>query len=296
MQELDQNRRRADSALGEAVWRAYHTVVLLGKDNTLREVDLGRHNSSSTGSLMALIQRELRKFDDIVTDVSPNFLVRNWPPAFVEWSTKSIRDACFASPQFPKLLDPASVRDTVARGVSNGILGYVGKAADGHYRPFSYKQPLASADVEITDDMYVITAETAEAYVRAQAKAEPELPLVDAKSTTEHGVKEPAGTYGVGPTTSLAPQPVQPELGALAGGLATKSTIPTTLTWTGDIPAQKWVNFYMKVLTKISTGSDLRLTLRVVASSDQGFSQQKADEMRAALRELGLADVVIVGE
>jgi methylmalonyl-CoA mutase cobalamin-binding subunit len=38
----------------------------------------------------------------------------------------------------------------------------------------------------------------------------------------------------------------------------------------------------------------LQLTLRVVASSDQGFSQQKADEVRAALRELGLTDVVVV--
>ena len=146
--------------------------------------------------------------------------------------------------------------------------------------------------------MYVITAETAEAYVHAQAKAEPELPVVEAKSTTEVGIREPADTYGVGPTTSLAPQPVQPELGAsagaAAGGLATKSTIPTTLTWTGDIPAQKWVNFYMKVLTKISAGADLKLTLRVAASSSQGFSQQKADEMRAALRELGLDDLIKV--
>jgi hypothetical protein len=60
------------------------------------------------------------------------------------------------------------------------------------------------------------------------------------------------------------------------------------LTWNGDIPAQKWVNFYMKVLTKISSGSNLQLSLRVVATNDQGFSQQKAEEMRAALRELGL--------
>ena len=268
--------------------------MLLGKDNRLRTIDIGPTNSSAANSLLTLIVRELRKYGEVDDSPSPNFLVRNWPPAFVEWSTKSIRDACFASPQFPKLLDPASVRDTVARGVSNGILGYVGKAEDGHYRPFSYKQPLASADVEITDDMYVITAETAAAYVRAQAKVEPELPVVDAKFTAELGVREPAGTYDASRETSSVPQPVQPELGASAGGLATKSTIPTTLTWTGDIPAQKWVNFYMKVLTKISTGADLKLTLRVAASSSQGFSQQKADEMRAALRELGLDDMISV--
>ena len=228
-EQLRRNLGKARSDLKETVWSAYSKIVLLGKDNRLRTIDIGPTNSSAANSLLTLIVRELRKYGEVDDSPSPNFLVRNWPPAFVEWSTKSIRDACFASPQFPKLLDPTSVRDTVARGVSNGILGYVGKAADGHYRPFSYKQPLASADVEITDDMYVITAETAEAYVRAQAKAEPELPVVEAKSTTEHGVKEPAGTYDVGRETSSAPQPVQPELGASAGGLATKSTIPDDL-------------------------------------------------------------------
>jgi hypothetical protein len=44
-----------------------------------------------------------------------------------------VRDAFFASPQFPRLLNPDSVKDTIARGVENGMLGYVGKKGDGSY-------------------------------------------------------------------------------------------------------------------------------------------------------------------
>ena len=72
--------------------------------------------------MVKLIVDRLRQDGDIETGVSPNFLVRNWPPAFTEWSTKSTRDAFFASPQFPRLLDGDSVKETIARGVSSIIV------------------------------------------------------------------------------------------------------------------------------------------------------------------------------
>jgi hypothetical protein len=67
---------------------------------------------------------------------------RNWPPAFKEWNTRSVRDAFFASPQFPRLLNPDSIKDTIARGVENGMLGYIGKKADGSYAPFHWNSSL----------------------------------------------------------------------------------------------------------------------------------------------------------
>ena len=96
--------------------------------------------------------------------MSPNFLVRNWPPAFKEWNTRSVRDAFFASPQFPRLLNPNSIKDTIARGVENGMLGYVGKKADGSYAPFHWNSSLPLQDVEISDDVFLIQRELAEAY------------------------------------------------------------------------------------------------------------------------------------
>lgn len=47
-----------------------------------------------------------------------------------------MREAFFASPQLPTLLNAEVIRDTIAGGVSNGMLGYVGKATEGKYEPF----------------------------------------------------------------------------------------------------------------------------------------------------------------
>jgi len=102
--------------------------------------------------------------------VSPNFLARNWPPAFREWNTKLVRDTFFASPQFPRLLNPDSIKDTIAGGVENGMLGYVGKKTDGSYAPFLWNTTLLPQDVEISDDVFLIQREVADAYKAAGVK------------------------------------------------------------------------------------------------------------------------------
>src|SRR5438309_8958865 len=115
----------------------------------------------------------LRQDGDLETGISPNFLVRNWPPAFKEWNTKSVRDSFFASPLFPRLLDCDSIKDTIARGVENGMLGYVGKKADGSYAPFHWNSSLPSQDVEISDDVFLIQRELAEAYKAGTSTSTP---------------------------------------------------------------------------------------------------------------------------
>ena len=326
--QLNKNRLGAQSILKEAVWRVYNKVVLLGKDNSLREVDLGRQNSSSAPNLLMLIVRELRKFDDIVTDISPNFLVRNWPPAFTEWSTKSVRDAFYASPQFPRLADPAAIKETIAKGVSNGMLGYVGKAADGGYEPFYFNEHLGAADVEITDDMYIVSKETAVAYSKktdqvlkaiviapSQATALPRgqqsfavqgyddkgqtMPVKGVAWSTEGGTISADGVFTAGDAQGRF------TITATADGLQATATIAvddhvppppppppppqiTRLIWSGDIPPQKWVNYYMKVLTKFASNNEMTLSLQVEIRNSGGISEHQVEEMKAALRELGL--------
>jgi len=109
----------------------------------------------------------LRGSDDIEKDSpSPRFLVKNWPPAFTEWDTKSVRDAFFASPLFPRLLNATAIKETIARGVTEGLLAYVGKVDGGNYSPFIYKKPLDMADVVISDDMFIIKSEEAEKHIQ----------------------------------------------------------------------------------------------------------------------------------
>jgi hypothetical protein len=159
--QLSINLKKAQRDLKESVWRTYHKVTLLGKNNELQTIDLGLTHSSSAESLITSILNRLRQEGHVETSISPNFLVRNWPPAFKEWSTKSVRNAFFASPQFPRLLNPDSIRDTIARGVANKMFAYVGKPESGKYKSFYYDTSLSETDIEISDDMFIITGEEA---------------------------------------------------------------------------------------------------------------------------------------
>jgi hypothetical protein len=67
---------------------------------------------------------------------------------------------------------------------------------------------------------------------------------------------------------------------------------PGALKWTGQIPAQKWMNFYTKVLSKFAGAQGLKLTLSNEVSPEGGISSQRIEETRMALQELGLSSSV----
>ena len=131
--QLDDNIKKSRRDLKEGVWRCYNNVALLGKNNEVRFIDLGNMHSSAAASIIQFIVNELMHVDEIQTGIGPNLLVRNWPPAIPEWNTRAVRDAFFASPLFPRLLNADAVKETIARGVSNGQLAYVGKTGSGRY-------------------------------------------------------------------------------------------------------------------------------------------------------------------
>lgn len=294
--QLTESVKKAQREFQESVWRAYKHLVLLGKDNQLRHVDLGLPHSSAAGSMLSFILNRLQQDGDVTDAIGPAFLARNWPPAFVEWSTRSLRNAFFASPVFPRLLRPDAIRDTIARGVSQGILGYVGQA-NGTYLPFHYKEPLSAQDVEISDDMFIITAATAETQLAAQ---QPKPEVV---------VNPPDGPKGNGDETPPKPEKLgqnggeQPERGGQTSGDYTPDdkpmpptpTMVTEIGWAGQIPSQKWMNLYTKVLTKLVNAGQLTLRLEIDFSAPGGISPQKVEEIRQALRELGLPDQIDVG-
>ena len=178
--QLVESIKKAQRDLKEAVWRTYKNVMLLGKDNQIRTIDLGLVHSSAAESLIQFIVNQLRQVDEIQSGISPSFLMRNWSPAFKEWSTRAIRDAFYASPVFPRLLNAEAIKQTVVRGVQDGLLAYVGKGRDGRYVPFFFERSVDPSEVEISDETFIITRETALAYREAQTKpggCEP--PIID---------------------------------------------------------------------------------------------------------------------
>jgi len=326
--QLKENREKAKRDLKESVWRTYKTLALLGKDNQLRIVDLGLVHSSAAVTIVNFIIERLEKDGEIEKGISPNLLVRNWNPAFKEWSTKAVRDAIFASPLFPRLINPETIKDTIARGVEGGLLGYVGKPTAGDYQPFIYGSSLSAQDVEISDDMYIITRETADAYKKLKEKPPTlaTLALSPADIQIEPSKKQTflvqgLDQYGQGISVSrvewkatggtidndgvFTADQDEGSFFVTASSASIKGTAtltvakagkqppkppitPGLLKWSGEIPAQKWMNFYTKVLSKFANAQGLRLTLTVEVSAPGGISSQKIEETKVALQELGL--------
>jgi len=151
---LARNLNRAEGDMKEAIWRAYRNLCLLGPDNKLRQIDLGQVTSSMARSIVDLILNELTRTDEITSGVGANKLLKYWPPALTEWSTRGVRDAFFSSPQLPRLLNADTIKRTISDGVSHGTLGYAvrdlpaGQAGEaGQYKLLHFNESLAEADV-----------------------------------------------------------------------------------------------------------------------------------------------------
>jgi len=329
---LGENLKKSQRDLKECVWRSYKNIGLLGKDNAIRVVDLGLVHSSAAENMLTFILNRLRQDGDVEKDISPNFLVKHWPPAFKEWSTKNVKDAFFASPQFPKLLDPETIKDTISRGVGSGIIAYVGKT-NGTYNPFYYGISVPPTEIEISDDMYIITGEEARRHIEppklTRLEVTPSNICIEpsknhgflVKGFDQHnrpldinkvywsadgGVIDEKGIFKAGDVEGT--YKITASIGALAATAeiviskeVKKPFSPEPepakdtykkLSWQGEIQPQKWMNFYTKVLSKYAPGNGFKLTLKIEIAPSEGVSKQKAEDTKVALRELGLDDNV----
>ena len=329
--QLAQSLKKSERDLREAVWRTYKHIGLLGRDNRIRTIDLGLVHSSAADSLAGLILGRLRQDDEAVDSVNANFLVRNWPPALTAWSTKAVRDAFFASPRFPRLLVIDKLKETIARGVASGALAYVGKTADGRCDPFFFEVDLDVAEIEFSDDMFILTADEAKKCIEPPAlkylEVRPEHASIEpgqnltltVRGLDQHGQEYPLEAVNWSATggemTADGVFHANEEEGdytVSAASGATKATVrirvkrPTSakdsmiheesgpvsanqgIHWSGQVPHQKWMNFYTKVLAKYATSGALALKVQVDVNPQGGFSPQQIEEFKAALRELGL--------
>ena len=218
----------------------------------------------------------------------------------------------------------------IQNGVANGFFAYVGKTAKGDYSPFVFAQPLMTGDIEFSDEMFLIKKEVAEEYMAGKTKPKgplsrisimpdgvrlqpngqqvfkaigfdasgSELPLPEIKWSADGGKIDPTGKFVAGKADGKF------SVTATVGSLTSSASItiakdappppppesPSGFVWTGEIPPQKWMNFYTKVLSKFAAGQGLKLKLNVEVKPEGGISKQRLEETKAALRELGLDD------
>jgi len=328
--QLSESLRKAKRDLAEAVWRSYRYLALWGKDNDLRTVDMGLVHSSSADSMTQFVLSRLRMDSELVDTISPNYLLRNWPPAFVEWSTKAVRDAFYASPQFPRLSTAEAVRQAIASGISNRLLAYVGKAPDGGYQPFLFGDHVGAGEIEISDDLYIITKERAEEYIKAsiepprldqmvltptQAQIKPGGSQVFAAQTFDQNGKPIAtplwwgadgGTIDAKGKFTAGSTEGQYTVTAQGGGLSQSAIVivkegavlppiaTTQVSWVGQVPCRQWMTFYTKVLSSYAMIPGLTVTVEFEINEPRGISESKLQEIKGALRELGLDEQIEV--
>jgi hypothetical protein len=272
-----ENIAKAKRDLRDAVWRAYKHVFLLDKDNVVKRHDMGTPTHGSADSPIGAILEPLHTLDVFSRTITPAQLIKNWPPAFQEWPLPSVRDAFYASPAFPRVLNPEAIKDAISKGVSDGRLGYAEVKSDGTWDRLRFEESTPPSEISFSDGAVLVTKETAKAWLESKKQPvsiEPEpTPLPSPSQGSDETVTTPTG--GADPTQPGGQTLVQPELF-------------NSIEWEGDIPPQKWMMFYNKVLAKLTVGSGLKLTVKVDASPEGGISKAKLQETKHALQELGL--------
>ena len=168
--QVRQYTESSKRAIKEKVWETYNALGLYTENDDIEFIDLGRVNSSASESISRLITSRLSQLEKLTGTVGSNFLVRNWSRVSPEWSTRQIRDAFFASPHFPRVLNQEVIKKTIERGVSEGAFGYAGRASDEGYDPFYYREPLSTLQIEFSDDMFLIPKELAEEEIVRRSK------------------------------------------------------------------------------------------------------------------------------
>lgn len=273
--QLADLKGRAQRDLKEHIWQAYRYLVLLDEGDTLKEVDLGPLHSSAGESLVGLIQARLKQEGLLEESVTPDFLVRNWPPALAEeWSTKGVRDAFYASPQFPRLTDGQVLRKTIAEGVRRGKFGYASKSPDGSYQTVAVEDTtFGEGDVEFSEQVVLLRKETAVALKEGRPPVE-----VRAGGEEEAGGEAAGGKEDRGPGGDVIVAPPGERV--------------SSISWHGKVPWQKWAQFYPKVLSRFATQEGLDLEVHFKVAPPEGVSKDKVEDTKAALRELGLDDRV----
>jgi hypothetical protein len=274
-------------------------------------------------SIAELVINQLVRDDEVSSAVGPTKLLRVWPPASPEWSTKAVRDAFFASPALPRLLEPESIRRTIADGVTAGNFGYGSRNADGRLNLLRFNESLSESEVEISDDVFILRPDDAKKLVEpprldrivlnpANVDVRPgehvafkvsgldqygqPHPVEDVKwsalgcSISAEGMLVASGSPGryiveahVGGVKADAPVHVS----AVEEKEQEKDRGGAAIRWSGVLPPRKWTTFYTKVIAKLASSPDLKLQVTIEApAGDQVAS--KISELKSSLRDLGL--------
>jgi len=200
--------------------------------------------------------------------VGAGYIERNWPPALKEsgvWPLASLRQS-FLNGSLTRLVHPdATLRDKVVEFVNRGDFGLAsGQKPDGSYERVWFKEPVWAEEGTFEADVFLLRKNVAQALS--------------------------AG----GPPEPLPTPPPAPEPGFVPGPEPGRDVATTTLRLVGTVPPEVWNRLGTRILPKLRSGSDLKVGVDFFVTVGAATAVTLATELRQALRELGLEDVVRV--
>jgi len=267
-----------EEAAKDEVWGGYRYVLLADSTDPrgLKLIDLGAGHSSSGETLCGRVIATLKSQALLNETVGAGYLERNWPPALKEaaaWPLMSLRQS-FLNGSLTRLLDPDTVlRRKIADFVAKGDFGLAsGPQADGSYDHFWHGEPIPPEEVAFENGVFLLTKAKAETLRKKPSAA-----------------SKPQPTPSTGPTVSQGQTPTsQPE------DKGPPQPSSRTFRISGNVPPEIWNRLGTKVIPKLRTGADLRITVEFAVTVDQSQSESFRTDLQQILQDLGLSGIVTV--
>lgn len=285
--EIQTKLKDAEDAAKEEVWGGYRFAVVADNQEAdgLKILDLGAGHSSSGDTLCGRVIAALKSQALLNESVGAGYIERNWPPALKAsgaWPLASLRQS-FLDGSLTRLLDPDKIlREKIVEFVRRGDFGLAsGEKPDGTYERVWFGEPVSPDEVVFESGVFLLKKAKAQALKTGEAEPEP-LAAPDAA---------PAGpdTETVPPVPGPEPVPV-PEP-APRPGVQTR-----TIRLVGTIPPEVWNRFGTKVLPKLRSGSDLKVSVEFSVTVSRDVADSLKADLRQSLDDLGVSNDLKVSD
>jgi hypothetical protein len=271
--DLQAKVRDAEGAAKDEVWGGYRYAVLSDAQaaDGLKVIDLGAGHSSSGETMCGRVIAALKSEALLNESVGAGYIERNWPPALQAsgaWPLASLRQ-CFLDGSLTRLTDPDSIlKGKVVEFVGRGDFGLAsGARPDGTYERVWFGELVAPDEVAFESAVFLLR--------KTQAQA------------LKAGLPPPPPLPGPGPDGPKPPPPPPPPPPG-----PTAST--RTLRLVGQITPEVWNRLGTKILSKLRTGSDLRLGVDFSVTVSSNAASSLMSDLQQALQDLGLSNTVSI--
>jgi hypothetical protein len=198
-QQLDEMIKEARDALPMSIASSYRHVAYPTKE-ALKLVDFGARAYTGPGVLQERVKGKLEEagIEKLVSRVDPQLLATDkygiWPDRDAPLNLKQLAEWFPQYPYLPMLSSEDALRETVAKGVRDGILALAyGEPPDFEAANVKYKRPSFSAmEVEVTESAWLLRPHIAEKYIAPEPPRPPEGGPEEEEEAATQGVRATA--------------------------------------------------------------------------------------------------------